>query len=129
MSQKRSSALVDLSEAIAAVVSDARAYTVTVYGRKRLPATGISWTEDLVVTANHAVERDDEIEVGTDGETRVAATVAGRDPAGDIAVLRITGTKLTAAPRAGEAAKAGQPAFPPGFCLGQKMGIPEKSWE
>jgi S1-C subfamily serine protease len=108
MSQKRSSALVDLSEAIAAVVSDARVYTVTIYGRKRLPASGISWTEDLVVTANHVVERDEEIEVGTDGETRVAATVAGRDPAGDIAVLRITGTKLTAAPRAAEAAQAGQ---------------------
>ena len=80
MSQKRSSALVDLSEAIAAVVSDARAYTVTVYGRRRLPATGIAWSNELVVTANHVVERDEEIEIGTNGETRVAATVAGRDP-------------------------------------------------
>jgi S1-C subfamily serine protease len=108
MSQKRSSALVDLSEAIAAVVSDARAYTVTVYGRRRLPATGIAWSNELVVTANHVVERDEEIEIGTNGETRVAATVAGRDPAGDIAVLRVVGADLSAAPRASEAAKAGQ---------------------
>ena len=75
MSQKRSSALVDLSDAIAAVVSEARAYTVTVYGRRRLPATGIAWTEDLVVTANHVVERDEEIEVGTEGETRIARRI------------------------------------------------------
>ena len=108
MSQKRSSALVDLSEAIAAVVSDARAYTVTVYGRRRLPATGIAWSNELVVTANHVVERDEEIEIGTNGETRIAATVAGRDPAGDIAVLRVAGAGLSAAPRASEAAMAGQ---------------------
>jgi len=108
MSQKRSSALVDLSEAIAAVVSDARAYTVTVYGRRRLPATGIAWSDELVVTANHVVERDEEIEIGTNGETRIAATVAGRDPAGDIAVLRVAGAGLSAAPRASEAAMAGQ---------------------
>ena len=46
MNQKRPSALVDLSEAIAAIVADARAYTATVYGRRRLPATGIAWTDE-----------------------------------------------------------------------------------
>ena len=108
MNQKRPSALVDLSEAIAAIVSDARAYTATVYGRRRLPGTGIAWSEDLIVTANHIVERDEGIEISSDGESRASATVVGRDPAGDTAVLRVEGAKLTAAPRATESARAGQ---------------------
>jgi S1-C subfamily serine protease len=108
MSQKRPSALVDLSEAIASVVAEARNSTVTVFGRRRLPATGIVWSENLIVTANHVVEQDDYLEVSPDGESRVAATVAGRDPAGDIAVLRVADGGLTPAPRAGQEARAGQ---------------------
>ena len=108
MSQKRPSALVDLSEAIASVVADARKSTVTVFGRRRLPASGIVWSENLIVTANHVVEQEENIEVSLDGETRKAATVAGRDPAGDIAVLKVAGGGLTPAPRAGQEARAGQ---------------------
>jgi S1-C subfamily serine protease len=108
MSQKRPSALVELSEAIASVVADARKSTATVFGRRRLPASGIVWSDNLIVTANHVVEQEENIEVSLDGETRKAATVVGRDPAGDIAVLKVAGGGLTPAPRAGQEARAGQ---------------------
>jgi S1-C subfamily serine protease len=111
MNKKSPSALVDLSDAIADVVAAARSYTVTVHGRRRLPGTGIVWSSHLIITANHIVEQDSGIEISADGEERVAATIAGRDPAGDIAVLRVEGGSFTAAPRAESAARAGQIAL------------------
>ena len=112
MSQKQPSALFDLSNAIAAIVAESRAFTVTVFGRRRLPGTGIVWANDLVVTANHIVEQDEGIEVGGDNGDRRAATVVGRDPAGDIAVLRVSaGAALKAAPRATGELRAGELVF------------------
>ena len=111
MSQESSNALIDFSDAIASLVSDARAYTATVFGRRRLPGTGIVWANDLIVTANHIVERDDEIEVAAGEGERTAASVVGRDPAGDIAVLRVEGGALTAAPRAANGIRAGEIAL------------------
>ncbi len=103
-----SNALVALSDAIAGVVEASSAYTVTVFGRRRLPATGIVWDTDLVVTANHVVEQDEGVTVeGPDG-TPIPATVAGRDPGGDIAVLKVPGLGHTSAPRATEPVRAGE---------------------
>ena len=124
MNQQRPSTLADLSEAIAVIVEGARGYTVTVFGRRRLPGTGVVWSDDLVVTANHIVERDDGIEVSGRGDSRLAATVVGRDPAGDIAVLRVEGGGLTAAPRGAGDVRAGQIALAIGRAGG---GQPEVS--
>jgi S1-C subfamily serine protease len=103
-----SNTLIDLSDAIAALVEQSAATTVSVFGRRRLPATGIVWDADLIVTANHVVESDEGLTVeGPSGEA-IAATVAGRDPAGDIAVLRAPGlgkspaTRANGVPRPGE---------------------------
>ena len=57
--------LARLSDDLAAAVERAGAGTVTVNARRRMPASGIVWTEEgLIVTANHVVERDEEITVG-----------------------------------------------------------------
>ena len=55
----------------------------------RLAASGFVWSADgVIVTAHHVLERDDNINVGlADGQT-VPATLAGRDPTTDLAVLR-----------------------------------------
>jgi S1-C subfamily serine protease len=111
MSQEPSNALIDHSNAIASLVADARAYTATVYGRRRLPGTGIVWANDLIVTANHIVERDDEIEVMAGEAERTAATLVGRDPAGDIAVLRVEGGSFSAAPRSDNGIRPGELAL------------------
>ena len=36
-----------------------------VEARRRLPASGIAWAEDLIVAAHHAVEFEDDISIGT----------------------------------------------------------------
>ena len=108
MSQSPSNPLSDVSDAIAALVESAQAFTVTVYGRRRLPATGIVWEENLIVTANHVVEQDEGIEVeGPDGG-RLTATVVGRDHATDIVVLRAEGLTKSVAPKAVEVPRAGE---------------------
>jgi S1-C subfamily serine protease len=112
MNQQQPSALVDLSNAIATVVAESRAYTVTVHGRRRLPGTGIVWADDLIVTANHIVEQDDGIEISPGSGERRSAAVVGRDPAGDIAVLRVSADdSLTSAPRASAEVRAGEIAL------------------
>ena len=93
------SVLHELSEALAAAVERASAYTVRVNARRRLPASGIVWADGVVLTADHVIERDEDITVGLPDGKEVAATIAGRDPGSDLAVLRAQ-TGLSAAPRA-----------------------------
>ncbi|MCC7445828.1 MAG: trypsin-like peptidase domain-containing protein [Anaerolineae bacterium] len=81
--------LQNLSNALADTVESASSGVVRVEARRRLPGTGIVWSSDgVIVTTHHVVERDDNIMVGLpDGKT-VAATLVGRDPSTDVAVLR-----------------------------------------
>ncbi|MBK8020489.1 MAG: trypsin-like peptidase domain-containing protein [Chloroflexi bacterium] len=90
------SILQDLSNDLAAAVQTASASIVRVEARRRLAATGIVWSADgLIITSNHGVERDDSIRVGLPNGETVEATLVGRDPTTDIAVLR-TSASLTA---------------------------------
>ena len=101
-------ALVQLSDDLANAVERAAAATVTVHGRRRMPATGIVWgTDGTVVTASHVVERDEEITVGLPDGRTVPARLLGRDNGTDLAVLKIEADDLTAAPRAVAAPKVG----------------------
>jgi S1-C subfamily serine protease len=99
-----------LSDGLAAAVETASASVVTVDARRRLAATGIAWTDDTVLTASHVVERD-EITVRTGDGTEYQATLAGRDPGTDSAVLRVSGGKLVPATRATTPAKVGHMAL------------------
>ncbi len=84
-----SNVLGTLSENLAATVEQAGPSIVRVDARSRLPGSGVVWSPDgVIVTANHVVERDEGITIGLpDGES-APATLAGRDPTTDIAVLR-----------------------------------------
>ena len=62
--------------------------TVIVDARKRYPASGIAYAEDLVLTADHAVTREDIKVTLPDGKS-LAATIAGRDAGSDLALLRV----------------------------------------
>ncbi|MDQ6709577.1 MAG: S1C family serine protease [Candidatus Dormibacteraeota bacterium] len=81
------SSLDDLSRDLAALVERAGKGVVRVSARRGRPATGIAWAEDLVLTADHAVEQESGITVST-GTAEVTATIAGRDPGTDLALLR-----------------------------------------
>ena len=81
--------LLSLSNDLAAAVERAARAVVTVHARPRLPSTGVLWRPGIVVTAEHTVRVDEEIRVSwSDGRT-APATLVGRDPGTDLAVLRI----------------------------------------
>jgi S1-C subfamily serine protease len=86
----------ELSNGLAATVETAGSGVVRVEARRRLPASGIVWSSDgVVVTAHHVVEYDENINVGTPGGETVPATLVGRDPTTDLAVLRVDSADLT----------------------------------
>ena len=74
---------------------------VAVYARRWMPTSGIEWKEGVVVTVHHGVQRDEDIKVLLDDGRTVSATLAGRDPTTDIAVLRIE-EGSSGAPQLGE---------------------------
>jgi len=80
--------LQQLSDAMAGVVETTANSIVRVEARRRLPATGIVWAENLVVTAHHVVEFEEDITIGLQDGTTVSATLVGRDPHNDLALLK-----------------------------------------
>lgn len=84
------SILEQASTALADAVERAGAHTVRVNARRRVPATGVAWGDGLIVTTDHVIEREEEITVGLPDGREVAATLVGRDPGSDLAVLRVS---------------------------------------
>src|SRR5262249_13605065 len=77
-----------LSSQLAEAAETAGKSVVAVPGRRH-PSSGILWTSDSVVTANHSLRRDEDISVVTaPGQSR-AARVIGRDSSTDLALLRL----------------------------------------
>lgn len=103
--------LAALSNAMADAVEKASAFTVLVDARRRMPASGIAYAPDLVLTADHVVERDEDILIQLPGGDRVSARIAGRDPGDDLALLRIDARRLAAAEPASQPARLGQLAL------------------
>jgi S1-C subfamily serine protease len=76
---------------------------VAVHGRRH-PSSGIIFTSDSVVTASHALRREEEITVILAPGTKTSARLVGRDPNTDLAVLRLAQPVEAPAPRWGETA-------------------------
>src|SRR5512142_1723878 len=101
------SALKDFSNGLSAAIEKASPSTLLVDGRKRYPASGIAYAQDLVLTADHVITREDNLSVaGADGKS-IAATIAGRDPGSDLALLRLAEKSLTPAKTAEALPKIG----------------------
>jgi S1-C subfamily serine protease len=86
-----------LSNDLAALVAAAAQSVVTVHGGGRRPSSGIIWQPGIVVTAEETIVRDADLALTLPGGIQVPATLAGRDPSTDIAVLRY---EATPAPKA-----------------------------
>src|SRR5512138_2864955 len=98
----RTKSLGELSSAIATLATDGAGAVVRVEGRRGAPASGVAWSDDgLLVAPHHAIEWDEDVEVGLPGGETVAASVVGRDATTDVALLRTKGAGL--APPAFEA--------------------------
>jgi S1-C subfamily serine protease len=83
------SILVELSDALADAAELAGKSTVLVDARRRMPASGILFAPELVLTAEHVVEKDEDITVAFADGTDASAEVAGRDAGSDLAVLKL----------------------------------------
>jgi S1-C subfamily serine protease len=90
-----------LSNESAAAIEKAGRSVVAVHARRRIPASGVHWRPGIVVTADHALEHDDEIPVTLPGGRTMAASLAGRDSSTDLAILRID-TLALPAPETGD---------------------------
>lgn len=89
--------LLGLSNDLANAVERAGRSVVAVNARHRTPSSGVHWRQGIIVTADHTVERDEEISVILPDGKVVAATLAGRDPGTDLAVLRAQGIEIAEA--------------------------------
>ena len=103
--------LVELSEALAAAAESAGKATVLVNARRRMPASGIAYTADLILTADHVIEREEDITVTLADGTQVSAKVAGRDADSDLAVLKLERAAAQAAEVSKSPARLGQIAL------------------
>jgi S1-C subfamily serine protease len=101
-----------LSDSTAALVERTAAGIVSVHGGGRWPSSGIHWRSGIIVTAEEALENDDNIKLTLPGGRSVDASLVGRDPTTDVAVLRfqpdglLTAASGTALLRAGDAVLA-----------------------
>lgn len=84
-----SSAITKFSDELSAAAAQAGSSVVTVYARRRLPSSGILWRPGVIVTADHTVQREEEISVFLPDGKRVSAQLAGHDPGTDLAVLKV----------------------------------------
>lgn len=92
-----SSVLAALSNELADSVEKAGRSVVAVHARPRIPSSGVVWRPGVVVTTDHTTERDEDITVTFSDGRNAAATVAGRDPSTDLAVLKFTAENIAAA--------------------------------
>jgi S1-C subfamily serine protease len=81
--------LVELSDALADATEKTGNATVLVNARRRMPASGIVYASDLILTADHVVEREEGIKVILADGAEVSARVVGRDAGSDLAVLKL----------------------------------------
>jgi S1-C subfamily serine protease len=79
-----------LSDELAGAVETAGRSVVRVNARRRMPASGLIWSPDgVIVTADHVLEREEDVTVGLEDGQEVGADVVGRDPTTDLALLRL----------------------------------------
>lgn len=84
-----------LSTDLASLVETLGPSIVRVEARKRQPATGVVWSENgVIVTTSHVVQRTDSISIGLADGSSATATLVGRDPSTDLAVLQIEASDL-----------------------------------
>jgi S1-C subfamily serine protease len=104
-------ALRALSDGMADAVEKIGASVVRVNGRRRRPGSGVLYAPNMVLTASHVLEREEDLTVGTLEGRTLSAEFVGRDPATDLAVLRVEGLDVGAAKPAEGEARVGQLAL------------------
>ena len=116
-----SDTLSTLSDQLADAVERAGRAVVQVNGRPRRPSSGVVYAPTLVLAAEHAIEREDDLTVETASGPPLAAQLVGRDPASDLAVLRVPGLGTDPAQVASMPARVGQFTLAVGRPAGREL--------
>lgn len=83
-----SAQLMELSNALAQTTEQAALSAVAIHTELRGSSSGVIWRPGIVVTAEHALRRDEDIQATLPDGRVVTAELAGRDASTDLAVLR-----------------------------------------
>jgi S1-C subfamily serine protease len=102
------SPLLAFSEYAAELVERAAGSIVAVHGGGHRPLSGIHWRSGVIVTAEEALECDENIKLTLPAGRVADASLAGRDPTTDVAVLRFQPDGLPVATTADASLRAGQ---------------------
>ena len=97
-----------LSNQMADAVEHVSSALVLVNGRQGRPASGVVYAQDLVVTADHVLEREDNLTIETHDKRTLPAKFVGRDRTTDLALLKVANLELGPAIQATEQARVGQ---------------------
>jgi S1-C subfamily serine protease len=76
------------SKELAETTAKAGTYAVAVHTESRGSSSGVNWRPGIIVTAEHALQRDEDIQVTLPDGKVASAKLVGRDPSSDIAVLK-----------------------------------------
>jgi S1-C subfamily serine protease len=80
--------LLTLSNNFANLIESTAKGVVALRGARRWPLSGLHWQPGVIVTAEEGLENDDGVTVLREDGKQVVASLVGRDPTTDIAVLR-----------------------------------------
>src|SRR5215471_17158815 len=83
-----SAELIALSDGLAEATERAGRSAVAVHTEARGSSSGVVWRPGVIVTSEHALQRDEEIQVTLADGRVVPAQQAGRDASTDLAVLK-----------------------------------------
>lgn len=91
--EAKNNALLAVSQNLAAAVAGVSPRIVAIDARPRVRTSGVIWRDNLIVSTNHTIRRNEEITVTFDDGRELPATIVGRDASTDLAVLRWTGER------------------------------------
>jgi S1-C subfamily serine protease len=97
-----------LSNQMADAVERVTPSLVIVNGRQRQPASGLIYGLDLVLTADHVLEREEDLTIQTHDNRTLPAQFVGRDLGTDLALLRVANLGLAPAQATAETVRVGQ---------------------
>lgn len=109
-----------LSTELSEMIERASQSVVLVQGR-RFPSSGIAWKKNLVVTADHSLPRNGELQIRIAKGEAITGVVAGRDPSADIAIIQTSIELQPLEPSSDQALKPGQLAVILGRANGGRL--------
>ncbi len=118
--------LQSLSDDLAGAAEGVAGSVVAIHARRRIPSSGVVWKPGVIVTASHTLHRDEDITLTLPNGDKVPATLGGRDPSTDIAILRTDATVPPVTIDAGDALRVGQLVLAlgrPGASVTAALGI------